>query len=162
MKKITYLFFPFILLILASGCVGYKPIFNSENLKFNIAEYTIVGDKMLGNKIYSQLNNLSKSQKSNVVKKSIILKINSTKTKNAVVKDSAGKVSEYKIILKINIEALDYLTNSLIFNQTFINSTTYKTQSQFSETLKLEHQSINDLITKTYRDILLKISGSLT
>jgi len=162
MKKITYLFFPFILLILASGCVGYKPIFNSENLKFNIAEYTIVGDKMLGNKIYSQLNNLSKSQKSNVVKKSIILKINSTKTKNAVVKDSTGKVSEYKIILKINIEALDYLTNSLIFKQTFTNSTTYKTQNQFSETLKLEHQSINDLITKTYRDILLKISGSLT
>ena len=162
MKKITYLFFPFILLILASGCAGYKPIFNSENLKFDIAEYSIVGDKMLGNKIYSQLHNLSKSQKSNVVKKSIILKINSTKTKTALVKDSAGKISEYKIILKINIEVLDYLTNSLIFNQTFTNSIIYKTQSQFSETLKLENQSINDLIAKTYRDILLKISGSLT
>ena len=63
MKKITYFIYSFIFLILLNGCAGYKPIFDSSNLQFKIADYSIEGNKILGKKIYSKLHNLSKSIK---------------------------------------------------------------------------------------------------
>ena len=63
MKKITYLIFTIVFLILVSGCSGYKPIFASKNLQFNISEYSIEGNKILGNKIYSKLYRLSNAKK---------------------------------------------------------------------------------------------------
>ena len=53
MKKIAYSIFLFILLIFINGCAGYEPIFGSTNLQFEIADYSIEGNKILGNKIYS-------------------------------------------------------------------------------------------------------------
>ena len=61
MKKITYLTCSFVLLIVINSCVGYEPIFGSKNINFNIANYSIEGNKILGKKIYSKLFNLSKS-----------------------------------------------------------------------------------------------------
>ena len=63
MKKIPYLFISFIILINIGACAGYEPIFGSSNLEFKISEYSISGDKKLGNKIYSKLYNLSQSVK---------------------------------------------------------------------------------------------------
>ena len=63
MKKKTYLIFLFILLVLFNGCSGYKPIFSSTNFDFAIGNYSIQGNKLLGNKIYSQLYILSQSNK---------------------------------------------------------------------------------------------------
>ena len=40
-----------ILLINIEACAGYKPIFSSSNLEFEIADYSISGDKKIGNKI---------------------------------------------------------------------------------------------------------------
>ena len=46
----------------------YRPkcttIFGSKNINFNIANYSIEGNKILGKKIYSKLFNLSKSKMS--------------------------------------------------------------------------------------------------
>ena len=61
MKKITYLTFCLVFLTFIGGCTGYKPIFGTSNLKFEIAEYSIEGNKELGKKIYSKLYNLSNS-----------------------------------------------------------------------------------------------------
>ena len=63
MKKIFYLLTTFVLLIYIESCTGYKPIFGSSNLEFKIADYSILGDKKLGNKIYSKLYGISKSTK---------------------------------------------------------------------------------------------------
>ena len=63
MKKITSLIVLFILLVFINACTGYKPIFGSSNLQFEITDYLIEGDKKLGNQIYSKLYNLSKSNK---------------------------------------------------------------------------------------------------
>ena len=68
MKKISYLFISLILLINISACAGYKPIFSSSNFQFKIINYSIVGDKKLGNQIYSNLYNLSKSNENNANK----------------------------------------------------------------------------------------------
>ena len=57
------LIIPIIALILLNECSGYKPIFSTQNLQFKIDSYSIKGNKILGNKLYSKLHNISKSNK---------------------------------------------------------------------------------------------------
>ena len=81
MKKISYLFISLILLINIGACTGYKPIFSSSNLEFKIVDYSIIGDKKLGNQIYSKLYNLSQLTKKTSEVKSIYILINVSKNK---------------------------------------------------------------------------------
>ena len=155
-KKISLIFLS-IFFILSNGCAGYKPIYSNSNLEFKIVDYTIKGDKRLGNKIYSKLYNLSRTKKNLDSDKSIILLIDTSLNKNETSKDSSGKVLEYKLTLIAKIEILDFLSNDLILNQAFVSSLSYKVQSQYSETIKLENSSIEDLIDKTYKDLLVKL-----
>ena len=85
-------------------------------------------------------------------------KIDTKKNKDTTVKDSTGKILEYKITLNSNIIIKDYLTNDEILNQSFSYSTSYNVQDLYSETLKLEQRSIKDLIDKTYNNLLTKMS----
>ena len=160
MKKITYLIISLIFLNFLNACAGYKPIYTT-NLQFEIADYSIKTNKKLGSKIYSKLYNLSKSNKKNAKTKSITIIIDTIKNKTATAKDSAGKALEYKIILINNIIIKDYLTDDEILNQTFSYCSTYKVQDQHSDTIKFENKSIEDLINKTYKNLLIKMSKSI-
>ena len=157
MKKITYLIISLVFLSFINACAGYKPIYTT-NLQFEIADYSIKTNKKLGRQIYSKLYNLSKSNKKNAETKSITIIIDTTKNKNAAAKDNAGKVLEYRIILINNIIIKDHLTDDEILNQTFSYSSTYKVQDQHSDTIKFENKSIEDLINKTYQNLLIKMS----
>ena len=159
-KKISLIFLS-IFFILSNGCAGYKPIYSNSNLEFKIVDYTIKGDKRLGNKIYSKLYNLSRTKKNLDSDKSIILLIDTSLNKNETSKDSSGKVLEYKLTLTAKIEILDFLSDDQILNQTFVSSLNYKVQSQYSETIKLENSSIEDLIDKTYKDLLVKLTQNI-
>ena len=159
-KKISLIFLS-IFFILSNGCAGYKPIYSNSNLEFKIVDYTIKGDKRLGNKIYSKLYNLSRTKKNLDSDKSIILLIDTSLNKNETSKDSSGKVLEYKLTLIAKIEILDFLSNDRILNQAFVSSLSYKVQSQYSETIKLENSSIEDLIDKTYKDLLVKLTQNI-
>ena len=161
MKKITYLIILLIFLNFINACAGYKPIYTTTNLQFEIADYSIKTNKKLGSQIYSKLYNLSKSNKKNANTKSITIIIDTTKNKTATAKDSAGKVLEYKITLINNIIIKDYLTDDEILNQTFSYSSTYKVQDRHSDTIKFENKSIEDLINKTYQNLLIKMSKSI-
>ena len=161
MKKITYLISTFVLLIFVSECSGYKPIFSSENLKFKIANYTIEGDKILGKKIYSKLYALSKSSKQDPNARNIDIIINVSKDKNTMSKDSSGKILEYKITLNTKVNVKDFQTDKNILNQNFVSSLTYKIQNQYSDTIKLENKSIENLINKTYQELLIKLSHNI-
>ena len=161
MKKITHLILSIVLLIFTNGCADYKPIFGSTKLQFEISDYTILGDKILGNKIYSKLYNLSKSNKDNQNIKSIDLTINVSKNKNATSKNSAGKILEYKITLNTEVKIIDFITNDKILNQTFISSLTYKAQDQYSNTVKLENKSTEILINKIYEKLIIKLSQNI-
>ena len=92
MKKIAYPIFSFILLLVINGCAGYEPIYGSTNLQFKIADFAIEGNKILGNKIYSKLYNLSRSTKNSSEAKDIYILINVLKNKTGTAKDSAGKI----------------------------------------------------------------------
>ena len=160
MKKITYLIISTILLIFINACTGYKPIYIA-NLQFEIADYSIKTNKKLGRQIYSKLNTLSKTKKNNSDAQSITIVIDTTKNKNATVKDTTGKVLEYKITLTCNIIIKDYLTDDTILNKNFSYFSTYTVQDQYSETIKLEKKSIENLINKIYQNLLIKMSENM-
>ena len=161
MKKIAYPIFSFILLIFINGCAGYEPIFGSTNLQFEIADYSIKGDEILGNKIYSRLYSLSKSTRDDQNLRSIDLVIKVLKDKNATAKDSAGKILAYKITLNTDIKITDFITKDKILNQIFISSLTYKIQNKYSDTVNLENQTIESLLNKTYQELLIRLSQNI-
>ena len=161
MKKITYLIISIIFFNFVYACAGYKPIF-STNLQFEIADYSLKQDKKLGKKIYYKLYNLTKSNKKNTNTQSITISIDVTKRKTATVKNIAGKILEYRILLSSSIIIRDYLTNDNILNRNFSYSSIYKVQDQYSETIKLENKTTEDLINKTYQNLLIKLSESIS
>ena len=160
MKKITYLTISFILLIGINACAGYKSIFSTSNLQFEISDYSIKGEKNLGKKIYTKLYNLSQSNKNNTAVKNINISIEVSKDKTVKVKNSAGKILEYKISLNTNIEIKDYFTNNQILSHNFNYSSSYKTQDQFSDSLRLENKTIENILDKTYQDLLIEMTAA--
>ena len=161
MKKIIYPIFSFILLLFINGCAGYEPIFGSTNLQFEIADYSIEGNKILGNKIYSKLYSLSKSKKDDQNLRSVDLVIKVSKDKNVTTKDSAGKILQYKITLNTDIKVTDFITKDKILNQIFVSSLTYKVQDKYSDTVDLENRSIEDLLNKTYQELVTRLAQNL-
>ena len=161
MKKTIYLIISFIFLTYINACSGYKPIFGSSNLQFEIADHSIKGNKKLGNQIYSKLYNLSNSNKNNPDSQSIHIVIEATKDKIPTVKNIAGKILEYRINLNSNIVVKNYLTNDEILIHNFNSFSSYKVQDQYSETIKLENKSIEDLLNKIYEEFLIKLSEKL-
>ena len=161
MKKIANPIFLFILLIFINGCAGYQPIFGSTNLQFEIANYSIEGNKILGNKIYSKLYSLSKSKKDDQNLKRVDLVIKVSKDKNVTTKDSAGKILQYKITLNTDIKVTDFITKDKILNQIFVSSLTYKVQDKYSDTVDLENRSIEDLLNKTYQELVTRLTQNL-
>ena len=161
MKKIAYPIFSFILLIFINGCVGYEPIFGSTNLQFKIENHSIKGNKILGNKIYSKLYSLSKSRKDDQNTRSIDLAIKVSKVKNATAKDSAGKILQYKITLNTDVEVTDFITRDKILNQIFVSSLTYGVQNKYSDTVNLENQTIENLLNKTYQELVIKLAQNI-
>ena len=161
MKKIFYPIFSLILLGLINGCAGYEPIFGSTNLQFKIADYSIEDNKILGYKIYSKLYSLSKSNRDDQNVSSIDLVIKASKDKNATAKNSAGKILEYKITLNTDVKVTDSLTKDKILNQTFVSSLTYKIQNKYSDTVNLENKTIENLISKTYEELLIRLAQTI-
>ena len=161
MKKITTLPFLFAILICIYACAGYKPIFGSANLQFEIADYSVEGDKKLGNKIYSKLYNLSKSNKNQKETTSVVINIKVLKEKSSTSKDAAGKILEYKINLNTKIIVKNYLTNDTLLDKNFISSSSYKVQDQYSESIKLENKVTENLINKAYQELLIKLSENI-
>ena len=160
MKKITYIIIAIIFLTFINACAGYKPIYTT-NLQFKIVDYSIKSNKKLGRQIYYKLYNSFKSNQNNAEAQSVTITIDTTKNKNATVKDSTGKILEYRIILNSGIIIKDYLTNDEVLNHNFSYSFMYKAQDLHSETIKLENQTTQNLINKIYQDLLIKLSEKL-
>ena len=161
MKKISYFLITLILMLNISACTGYKPIFSSSNIEFKITDYSITGDKKLGNQIYSKLYNLSQTTRNTSEVKNIYILINVLKEKNATTKNSAGKILAYKVDLSTTVIVKNFTTGNQILNENFTSSSSYKVQDQYSETIKLENRAIQNLINRTYQDLLIKLSENI-
>jgi hypothetical protein len=158
MKKNNLIIVSLLLLILVNACSGYKPIFSTSNFNFIISDYSITGNQVLGNKIYYKLRNISESNKKNDDAQTLKVSLNVAKKQEPTIKDSAGKIIEYRITLRTNVSINNYLTNEEILNDNFTIYSNYKIQDQHTETKKLENKTLENLIDKTYQDILFKIS----
>ena len=161
MKKNSLIIISFLLLIFINACSGYKPIFSSTNFNFIISDHEIIGNKVLGNQIYSKLNSISRANKTDEAQ-NLKISINTTMEKQSTIKDSTGKVLEYKITLNANILINDFLTNKEILKQEFSVYSTYKVQDQHSETKNLENKTLENLIDRTYQDILMRMSEKVS
>ena len=161
MKKLIYCIISIILFLHTSNCSGYKPIFASSKLKFKIEDYQIKGEKRLGKIIYSKLYNSSGLNADDPSLQSVTLTIEVSKEKIPTVKNNAGKILEYKISLDSNIIVKNYLTNDKILDKNFVSSLSYKIQDQYSETIKQENITINNLINKIYQDLVIQLSEKM-
>ena len=92
----------------------------------------------------------------------IDLLINVSKTKSTTSKDSSGKTLEYKINLNTKIKITDFITGKKLLNQNFNSSLNYKIQDQYSDTIKLENQTIENLLNKTLQEILIDLSSNMS
>ena len=134
MKKIIYLILSIFLLISVIGCTGYEPIFSSSKLSIKIVEHSIEGDKKLGGKIYSQLNRYFNSPNNNSDTKKVIILIDTKKDITPTVKNSAGKIIEYRVQIKTKLFMEDFKSNKELINYTINLSSSYKVQDQYFET----------------------------
>ena len=162
MKKITHLITSFILIFCINACAGYEPIFSSTKLQFKIADYSIKADKKLGNQIYSHLYTLTQSNKNNSDAQNFHITIEASKDKTATVKNSTGKILEYRISLNTNIIIKDFLTNDEILNHNYSHSSSYKVQDQHFDTRQLENKTIESLLDKTYQNLTIKLSENIS
>ena len=162
MKKKLLIVASFFIFICLTSCAGYKPIYGSSNVHFTIADYSIKGDKKLGNQIYSKLLNISKYNKNNPSAQSINISIETSKEKIPTVKNATGKIIEYKINLNVFINVKDYLTDKLILNQNINYSSSYKVQELHSETVILEKKTTENLIDQIYENLLIRITKNIS
>jgi len=160
MKKIFVIIIAFFILNLISSCSGYKPVFNSTNLNFEILYVSIEGDEKLGKEIHNKLKRFLNTKDKNK-NKSVNLYLSSTKSKIATVKNSAGKIKEYKITLNTDVKVNDYLTDQNILDKNFNYSTSYKVQDNYSETVNLENKSVEILLNKTFQELIIKLTESM-
>ena len=157
MKKIIYIII-LGLFFFINACTGYVPIYSSSNLNFKIENHSIEGEERLGNLIYRKLYNATLSAKDNPSSQSITLNIETIKEKRSTVKNSVGKILEYEIDLKTHTIINDYLTDKIILDRNFDYSISYKVQDVHSETIKLENKNIENLLDKTFQDVMIRIS----
>ena len=134
-----------------------KGLFNSKDLKKEVEEAI----KIKAETIAYKLQRVSRANNKDQNVKSIDVFIDSTKSKISTVKDIAGKIQEYKITLTINISVSDYLSDKQILNETFVSSTSYKVQDNYSETVDAENRSIENLINNIYQQLLIKLSQKI-
>ena len=69
---------------------------------------------------------------------------------------------KYKINLNTQVIIRNYLTDENILDHNFILSTSYKAQEQYSETKNLEARSIENLLNRTYQEILTTLAERIS
>ena len=159
-KKIIFLIPLILLIIVTNGCNGYKPIFSSSNIKFKISDYKIEGNQKIGKIIYSKLNYLSKRNEKDA--QNIFIKIKVEKEKKPTSKNSAGKVLEYRVHLNTQVLVRNSSNDNVLLNYNFNDSSPFRVQDQYSETLKLENQALENLINKNYQNLLIALTESIS
>ena len=164
-KKISFII-PIILIFLINACSGYKPIFSSQNLEFKIVNSNIEGEKNLSDKILNKLEKIStRSNKTSNLIKNISISIKVEKNKLATTRDSAGNIKEYRITLNtfvaVDTTKEDGSNNVALLKDNFEFSQSYKIKDNYSDTIKSENKTIDDLLNQTFQELIIKLSEKL-
>ena len=130
-------------IIILSGC-GYNSIYTQdENINFEILSLKTTGDKDINYLIEKELkkyigkNNVRKFQ----------VKINTTYSKNPIVKDKTGKITKYKLSANLDLEfKLDNKMQNISLNEAF-------NMENFND--KFEEKKYEDQIKNNLSKLLL-------
>ena len=144
-----------ILLLLLSSC-GYEAIHskkNSINYIFSVSELSIVGEKIVNQKIKQKLNSYTQNKKD----KDFILRISSTSEKIILAKNIAGDATYFKNKISINIEVL--MNNKFKSNFMIIESFNYNNISNKFNLKKYEEEIKNNLAEAATDKLIFKLSN---
>ena len=124
MNKILSKTIIFFLLFSLVSC-SYKPIFVEKDYNFEIKEVSLTGDKDINRLINNNLKFIKKSKnKKNI---NYIIKINSSKKREIVSKDSKGDPLKFKMNIKVKYEVIN--NNSVEISNTIEKNNIYNNES---------------------------------
>ena len=132
-----------IILILSTFIItscGYKSIYSSKNLNFNILEFEVLDKTKISRKIKNNLNSYKKNNSNN----SYSIKINSKKDITIISKDSEGDPSNFEMTIISEITILN--DEKIVENKVFSESFNYKNSSNKFD-LKQYEKNIEDNLT---------------
>ena len=147
MKILFFLVF----LLLLTNCFGYKPIFSSSNINYNIKDIQNLTQDKVTNYIVRKL----KSYKSDDKKEDISLEISSTSNERVLSKDTKGDpiIFEMNIIVDVKLTLEGQNTKNFQFKENF----SYNNRSNKFD-LKLYKDNLQKNISeKITKNIILKI-----
>tara|TARA_B100000780_G_scaffold41053_1_gene25518 strand:- start:122 stop:574 length:453 start_codon:yes stop_codon:yes gene_type:complete len=143
--------FTLILFLFLTSC-GYKAIHSKKNnssYDFSISELSFIGDRNINLRIKEKLNNYTLNKKD----KDFILNIESDVEKKILSKDASGKITNFKITIKIKVEVLD--KNSLEITENF----NYNNIDNKFNLRTYENQVIRDLANTAVDKLIFKLSN---
>ena len=147
MKHLFFLVF----LLLLTNCFGYKPIFSSSNINYNIKDVKNITQDKVSNYIARKL----KSYKSDDKKKDISIEISSSNKERVLSKDTKGDpiIFEMNIIVDVKLTLEGQNTKNFQFKENF----SYNNRSNKFD-LKLYKDNLQKNISeKITKNIILKI-----
>ena len=137
-----------IAIIILSGC-GYNSIYKeNKNINFEILSLKIKGDKDINYLIEKELKQYIGKDSIRKFK----VRINTTYSKNPIVKDKTGKITKYKLIVNLDLDfEIDNKIQKISLNEAF-NMENFN--DKFEEK-KYENQIKNDLSILMLNKIIL-------
>lgn len=150
MRKIN--FFLILFVFTFSGC-GFKSASQVSKEKFTIAEVVVSGEKKTGNKIKNEIMLSSGKNSVNL----LFLKMNVEKIKQIKERDEKNKITKYQTTLAIDISIQNNKDRNKK-NYSISNSLDYIVEKNYSDTLKNEKNAIDNLVSKTAKDIYTNLS----
>ena len=140
-----------IILILSAFVItscGYKSIYSSKNLNFNILEFEVVDKTKISRKIKNNLNSYKKNNSNNFYS----IKINSKKNINIISKDSEGDPSNFEMTIISEITILN--DEEIVQNKVFSESFNYKNSSNKFDLKQYEKNIEDNLTNKILENII--------
>ena len=140
-----------IILILSAFVItscGYKSIYSSKNLNFNILEFEVVDKTKISRKIKNNLNSYKKNNPNN----SYSIKINSKKDITIISKDSEGDPSNFEMTIISEITILN--NEKIVKNKVFSESFNYKNSSNKFDLKQYEKNIEENLTNKIIENII--------
>ena len=140
-----------IILILSAFVItacGYKSIYSSKNLNFNILEFEVADKTKISRKIKNNLNSYKKNNSKNFYS----IKINSKKEINIISKDSKGDPSNFEMNIISEITILN--DEKIVKNKVFSESFNYKNSSNKFDLKQYEKNIEENLTNKIIENII--------
>ena len=152
MNKILRIIIILGLIFVASSC-SYKPVFFEKAYNFKIEKVNMSGDKEVNSIINRNLRFIK--SKDQIYKKKYFVKINTTKERKIISKDSEGDPSKFEIIITTEYEIIN--NEQLLINRKIQQKNIYNNESDKFKLEQSEKIIIENLSEKISENIISSI-----